>query len=362
MLGRRSHWRGAIVMIALGSIALPTLVAQQVVRLESVVRIGCAQCDGPDLFSKVSALALTSGGTVIVGDEGDKPVRMFDRTGRLIWAGGRKGNGPGEIGHVSYLSAREDGTWDVLDRVLSRRSWFGSSGHLIRTASLPGLMVAASYSGGAGAMYLATTAMGDNSTAIFQWQDSAAEPRQVLGALKFPLDSSGQQLLSFPIATLPASGFTVGDPYGYRIRAYDERGVGRMDLARNVPRRQKTPDEVAEDRSAMMSRKAAVMSRARQGIVAAPLPPVDPLRTHFSNVGLAYDDLGRLWVLAGRSTEGASIMDVFGADGKFISEVRLPVSLRYIALRGPYLAGLEVDTEGIEFVHLWRITNSALAP
>lgn len=360
----RTMHRGlrTIGSIAFGVLAVPVRANTQAIRIEPVVRIGCALCDGPELLSKVSALAVTTGGTVVVGDDGDRPIRKFNSAGRPIWAGGRKGQGPGEVGHASYLSAREDGSWDLVDLALSRRSWFDAAGKLVRTAPLPGLTVAVSYGGSARAMHLATAGMGDNAVKIFLWPDDSVSPRQVLSDLRFPVDSANQQILSFPLVTLPQSGFSVGDPYGYRIRVFDERGAARMDLVRTVPRRRKTAEEITEDQRVVAGRKAAVMSRAGQGASAAALPRVDPLRTHFSNQGLAYDDRGRLWVLAGRSEGLTSILDVFSADGKFISEIRLPVSVRRIALRGSYLAGLEIDPEGVEFVRLWRVTDAGRTP
>ena len=81
----------------------------------------------------VDAQRLTDGRWLITDRD---HLKLYDRTGRLERAIGRKGSGPGEFRHILSACELRDGSIQVLDRQQRRVSRFTAAGRHVRTSAV----------------------------------------------------------------------------------------------------------------------------------------------------------------------------------------------------------------------------------
>ena len=93
---------------------------------EPLVRVGLL--DGPDefLFGNITGAVRLENGSVVVADESNYEIRMFDAQGRHVWTSGRYGEGPGEYEGIRLMRGCPGATVTVFDwsqdRITSRDS------------------------------------------------------------------------------------------------------------------------------------------------------------------------------------------------------------------------------------------------
>ena len=63
----------------------------------------------------------------------DHVIKVFDPDGKYIKTIGAKGSGPGEFQRVSYLAVTKDGTLIVMDQTARRSNFFNSSGQFLKS-------------------------------------------------------------------------------------------------------------------------------------------------------------------------------------------------------------------------------------
>ncbi len=84
-----------------------------------------------------TAIARDSIGMFYVVDRTDGLLKAFGSDGRLVRSIGRHGGGPGEYEMVRNILVARDGSIQVLDMVLGRRSVFGRDGEVVSTTRVP---------------------------------------------------------------------------------------------------------------------------------------------------------------------------------------------------------------------------------
>lgn len=77
--------------------AVPTPAPAQLPELRQVLTIGCADCEDGRQFGSIQDLSIGPSGEILVLDDGGPHLRLFDRDGRLLWAGAA-GPVPGSTG------------------------------------------------------------------------------------------------------------------------------------------------------------------------------------------------------------------------------------------------------------------------
>ncbi len=103
------------------------------------LRIG--SLDRPNYtLTKVRDLAIGKDGSIYVGQDMDKLIRVFDSDGRFVRTIGREGGGPGEFQSISSLGWRAD-TLSVVDFVQTRVSQFSAGGEHLHTFRFDGPML-----------------------------------------------------------------------------------------------------------------------------------------------------------------------------------------------------------------------------
>jgi hypothetical protein len=101
-------------------------------QLREELRLG----DGSNTFANVIAIVPAPADAFFVADAGEKMIRLFDRSGRLLRTIGREGSGPGEFRTITAAGRRADTLW-VVDSQLRRISLFSSGGQFLRSIDAP---------------------------------------------------------------------------------------------------------------------------------------------------------------------------------------------------------------------------------
>lgn len=113
-------WRGEIRTLANGSRQVTSPVSGywtsgQQWQLKETLRLGTASGDGPDVFGRIGAFAVDSGGRIFVFDSFARELRLFDASGVLLGRAGRRGQGPGEFEHVIGMAIADGGPLWIVD-------------------------------------------------------------------------------------------------------------------------------------------------------------------------------------------------------------------------------------------------------
>lgn len=87
-------------------------------------------------LTRILAGSVTSNGSLVVLQNSEPFILLFDPRGHLLKSIGRRGSGPGEFRSPRVLGRRADSLW-VWDVALARITVMTSSGDLVRTVMLP---------------------------------------------------------------------------------------------------------------------------------------------------------------------------------------------------------------------------------
>jgi hypothetical protein len=326
-------------------------------RLEPLARIGCVDCEGPQLFSAIQTLSMGNG-RIYVADASAPYVRVFETTGRLVRAFAGKGNGPGELQLPIHVGVRKDGSVEVFDMRQLRFTRFDSAGTAGATRGVTGFAAVAVSAPNSSETYLLTTDFRTTDQPVMKLADGAREPQPVT-TLKsdFPKVEPGDVPRTPSIAVRPGGGLAIGDGAAeYRIRRFDATGRSIGDIVRTIPRVRKTAAEIEEEKARVQRNvaKMRAMARAEGGAPSSYTPNEE--RNHFNMDALQYDEQGRLWVRTARGAMNTTIFDLFDAAGKYLGELRVNARMGVFAISGGLLAAKVLDENDVEFVWVYRIT------
>jgi hypothetical protein len=104
--------------------------------LELVREIGSAEGARDYTFFRISDLAVSDGGEVLVLDSGDRSVAVYDSLGTFLRRIGRAGSGPGEFVRPTRIELASDGLV-VHDPQLARVTRLSATGEVLDTRALP---------------------------------------------------------------------------------------------------------------------------------------------------------------------------------------------------------------------------------
>jgi hypothetical protein len=338
----------------------PALHAQAP-RLTHVSTFGCESCSGPSLFTRIQAISVGPAGEIIVADNSDPMIRVFDAGGRPAASFGRAGSGPGELRSPIALARHADRSFTVVD--LGRRAVLrmDSSGSDRGITQLDGFPTAASFAPGGGMALVGITSATSPSLRLLRvaMDGRATEPLSI-GAGEFPQrqmhDASG-----LSIALAADGSIAVGDGAGaYVVRRYSANGTYAGEIRRDVARVKRTPEEIqalAEARAGELTKMQQMTGRNLAAAVST--TGIPPERNYFNAYGLQFDERGRLWVRAERGAAGNTVFDVFDANGRFLGEVTVNRAVRDFSLGAGMLAGVTMNADSVAQVSVWRVELAA---
>lgn len=334
----------------------PTLTLAFVVHLDSTNAV----IQSPMAVSATGLLALASpvGDTALIG--------VYDSTGSLVAAFGRRGSGPGELQAVSALVFDGSDALVAGNAMETRLLTFTLSGKVIHQVSGVMFMRPAhaeddsltlvGLSSTGKPQVVSTSLASGESAMLVDFKDSALSE-----AFLKPWEHAARPM-DRPIPTLGANdrAVAVGDAAHYRIWLYDRRGQLLGELARDLAAPHLSPRRVdrqlASLRSGPLKLDAVRLSRLQSKLESQDGPYFDRLR------GLGIDGDNRIWV--GGIDGDSAFADVFG-EGQFLG--RIGIGCKDFegnwAVDGDYVALLCVDNEqdGTVEARVYRIVPSMIA-
>ena len=330
----------------------------QVPTIERITRIGCAECAaGPMQLTTIYDVAVTDSGDIVVADRSPPMIRVFDRTGRVLWSGGQSGGGPGEYRFPMRVAIGPDRSITVVDMRARRLTRLNRDGTVKASEPILAFPAAAAARGRSGELVLM---MDDfrGPYALERW-GATADKTVPHATIPRPASPVGPGVIMPSIAVAPSGIIAFGtDPFTYRIARLGPDAKPLPDIVRDIPRQKRSEAEMKElaDRMSLgPARRGAEASVSRAPAAGGP-PSVDlTMKPFFPLDGLRYDDSGRLWVLTTRGGEQQTVFDLFAPAGGFLGSVTLPAHVGTFALAGTFLATGGEDADGIPHVTLWRV-------
>jgi hypothetical protein len=349
------------------------------------VLLGADEGEPSHEFNVVVGAVRLSDGRIVIGDRGSREIRYFDANGRHLLTVGGSGEGPGEFSRLAAIDLLPGDTLVASDWPIGTLSWFDPLGtYLARTRigpywpGLTGRVLAD------GSLLVDTYARSSYGNEIEWWaaygQEETFRPTGLL--VRVSRDGTEKDTLG-PIAG--EEFFKVGRPReGLAVRVVpfstttavawrrDRFYIGETGTAEvRVLRYDGTVERLIRwDRSAVAVTPAdrdgfadTVLSRLRQQrrrpdyqrwLAAVSFPDSTPtFRT------LAVDPSGNLWVR--RWSNVNSTRDqwlVFTADGRLIAKVEMPLGLTILHLGDHAVLALWRDELDLEYVGSFRIVRA----
>jgi hypothetical protein len=347
--------RAALVAIIGSVVTLPAL--GQVPKLERVIEIGCEDCADARQFSSLGDVSVNEAGDVLVIDRDAPTLRMFDKTGKPLWARGRPGAGPGEYRFVMRAATGPNGSVHVVDMRLRRLTRLAADGSVAKSLAIPFFVAGAAARGRQGELVLLSDDFRSTGS-VYRWLPTAEAPVQ-LGSFKSP--PPGEATFGGSIAVAPNGSiayFATADTYA--IHRFSPTGQPLPDIGRDIPRPRRTPEEIAAMKQRMLMAGAAAKSAQEQkssGGSKSLLTDDERFlyKPHASADALRYDDAGRLWVRTMRGTNKTTVFDVFSGAGAFIGEVTVPLRVDSYSLAGQFMATATEREDGTPIVVVWSV-------
>jgi hypothetical protein len=357
-------------------------------------QIGGADGTGPTEFSEIWDASRTRDGGVVVSDEPEMELRVFDARGQFLRKMGRKGAGPGEFFQIKDVMVYGDTIYAIDTR--RGTAVFLVDGTLVRHPAPPSLSpyhaIEAWGSLPDGSSFV-TAAGGSNMRAEYERFGTRIEMRAVFliagDARSAKLlevvptyehfrandGPPGGDLVAFsPMfsAATYTDGLCVGRPVRYEIRCMDLEGKVRQIIRRDTP----------VVRVTKAARDAVIAARSKVGPATAGHSPPSAAqqelmaqKTPFAETYPAYDWLfpgrdGVVWVAdydAQRSTrpywEAAPIgsmrrWNVFSRDGVWLAQIELPSGFLMKEAGLDYVLGVVRDKDGVPTLIMYRLLRN----
>lgn len=327
------------------------------------LRIGKADAEGPEQFSRVTAVAASPSGHILIADGSAQQIRAFDRTGTYIRSFGRPGSGPAEFRSISGMAWDSMGRLWVADPGNARYALYDSTGvHKgDRPMRTPGTILP--WLGGLGQDgFLYDAAVrggpeGDLRFSYFRADTSSGELLDSLPSFGRPPQSTGYPAPLF--ALMPRLTFRF-DPKGYiwfgvtsEYRIVQQALDG--DTVRIVERPMLPPVVSEAEKDSVMQALGLIPQDPRGSVGRRDIPDTKPV---FDRIYL--DGSGHMIVqINGGPHEQGRRFDVFDPDGRFLGTATSDVAFTSFpappVFTNHFVYGVTTDSLGIHYVVRARI-------
>ena len=344
-----------------------------------VVDIGGADADRTVSFADIVGALLLPGGEFVVADGSDQALRFFDERGAHIRDVGRKGGGPGEYEQIYRIRHAGDSIV-VLDTELERITMLDHRGEYGRSFTLTGAVTGSRIEGRwIDGRFLFVEGSGVSSNMpIHMLRDTLTvlrvagdgSPDSVLGswpgsekmAVTSPQFVSSIELPYGKRSTIRVGGdgFLVGTAAAAQIDCYDSNGALRSSI-----RWAANPDAVSSNEiDAWREMYRTRMVGAPPSFAAAFGSATDIAR--FPSTRPAYRTFvvtpdGELWVArvpAWDADDDATEWDVFDANGRWLSAVRVPGGAELLDVRRDRLLTSWEDEDGVPHIRVYTLNRT----
>lgn len=342
---------------------------------EPLVSIGRMEGEEPYLFTRIFGATMLSDGRIVIGDDGTKELRVFDRQGNHLetWAG--EGQGPGEFGPVQLwgLSPLPGDSVIILQYGFAELSVYGPDGEFLRRfvpessqrdiqdwskslwprdVSRDGLL-------------LAVQDMLYNDPADVEVWDAAGELRGSLGrhpgreAIRDGWGTPLEPLMFSRNTFLQAWGglFFISTNRRYELRGFALDGslarIVRLDRPPRAPADAHIEAYIEDGLSSSPSDQAGRRAELRGELLDM------PVAEHLPAFAVYWTDVvDHLWVweyeAPGEETPG-TLFTVFEPDGRVLGYFEIPEGMFILEAGADYILFRVRDELGVETVQLWPL-------
>lgn len=368
-------WTGTVDTLTSGQVvvtnpATPSWAPGSEWRVEEELRIGRLDGDGPDLFGRITSLAVDRGGRIWIVEGQAQELRVFSASGEHIRTVGRRGGGPGEFERAVRIDLAPDGHLWVMDPMNGRLSVIDTAGRYIEGKKVPAGFVLMPWPGGfddAGRYYAPVPRFEPSfeiirirhDTALLPLDTIEARPRDPIERADFTIERNGVTAVS---AGVPFQGGlrTKSSPAGtywslltdhYRLQEYSITG----DTLRTITRAHTPLPVTAADRE--QAREGLKWFTDQGGRVDwSKIPNTKPLAHEFF-----FDDEGHTWVgIRSASGELGREFDIFDPEGRYLGVVEVPFRLEIDpapVFRNGVLYGVTRDELEVPYVVVARVVK-----
>lgn len=316
--------------------------------------VGAADGAGPDVFGAVGGVGFDAAENLYVLDRLNARVVVFDSTGRVVRAMGRRGGGPGEFGAPQQMAVSGGGEVVVSDVARRALIIFDRDG-AARSVPYPGatMLLGRSFTlyprGGVVSVAMGNpTSGGANAFGeeILLWMPTSSGLPRRLATVSTPASREAQSggvrvyspvifSPSFQFAVLPSGFVAITDEAEYSVRLIDGSGRVQRILRRPIPPRPVTARDRASERERRIRQlseggglrvigpQSAALPAAAQRTMAdqlrdAEFAPVMPVIRR-----IAVDAMGNLWIeRVGPALDGPGSIDLVAPEGRYLGTLR----------------------------------------
>lgn len=341
--------------------------------------VSIGSVDGPPdtQLHRVRAVSLLPDGRIAIANGGTAEIRLYDAEGRWIRSLGREGAGPGEFRVITGLQVIPPDTLVVFENGEGRVAIFTAEGALVTSRRIvaPGETFQGPEHRLKDGRWLnlmhSTEVEGyqKRRNSFVAWSDSASPGDTILSRdgqeyLIYIRHQNGQYIgrgaVGYPFAGQDVGAFRDGRMALSSGLAFDvavvEMGRGKMRIRRRMERPPLAPDRVARFVDDYVGRYPPQRQSEVRGHFAR-LPVPDAAPTHSA---LQFDPAGSLWIENYRrpwDSLATRNWSVFEPTGSWLGDVEFPRGLRVFEIGDNHVVGVERDSDGVEFVRLYRITR-----
>jgi hypothetical protein len=357
------------------------------------VEIGVTDGDSTQTLDGVEGALRLSDGRIVIANGANPILRWYDPRGTYLHGTGRYGQGPGEfdggegaawIYALWALPGDSIATWEHSRR---KMQVFDPQGQYKRavTIDLPPNMPPAAYPQASGPIAGGLIAIlhpereevpGDplgvvrrDSAAFLRYSGDgkfARELARLPGYVQYlgEFQNRGRAVravmrppfsASF-VASPNGDRFYYGDTERYEIAVYDTSGTVRTLIRRPGSRRPVTPRLIDQHRQRQLGLAGNDPVRRRdteRHLEATPFPDSLPAYRR-----LRIDREGMMWVQEYDLPGATSVSwSVFASDGRWITDVAVPVKWRIVDIGRDYILTVESDELGVERVRMYALTR-----
>ena len=331
------------------------------------------------------AAPLSDGRMVMLSSSGENKVLVFEPTGELSAAFGRKGRGPGEFSHGLHLQVLPDDTIVVWDYMFGPVGYFDPSGKLLRYGRIDFGAMIEKAALGSGAAFQESVALPlpDGSFLVEVVQLDREPPEEGLyqpavaylridsdytahsfgwwgGLETLAIAPPAPPIVPFPMRSIITGG---GSPLSvyvaphdrYEVRQFSETGVLRRIIRRRVEPIPITSEELDEWIEGAVARNPHWEWVAWRRAMAAL-----PRRFHRPVSTFKVDSRGHLWTMDKRG-EKTSEWSVHTPEGRWLGTLEMPSGR--ITWIGEIVVAVRTDpVTGVETVEGYRLNRRDHVP
>jgi hypothetical protein len=329
---------------------------------------------GPYVFHRISDIAQSANGRILVVDAGSAELRFFDRAGKFLTKVGGSGRGPGEFILPDLVPSFADDSLLLFDSRAGRFSRFDADGRGPRTI-FAGTLIGDPIGAVRDRVLLLQTMVYLRRVegpiakpATFVWFDLKSQTRDTIG--KFSgrdvyISLSLNELpthLDIPFDIMPSAaigrdGFFITAGEGPEIVEYDERGRVRRVIRLDEPVQRVSRQEFerhAQRVSERSARTPSAVNLIKRVYMEMPIPRIKPV---FKT--LIVDKADWLWAeLFQVDDDAAADWMVFDPARKARGIVTMPRGIEVHEIGHDYVLGRWVDDLSVEYVRRYRLKRT----